>query len=168
MASFPNQILYGFVVDTENYAGNFECEMCAWMTGHTGECGKGNDEVNIALEELDPLIYKAITENITGYMNDGVLRPCSLYETPGWYNDGKGKYSRYEGLSRPADTWPAYLSVIIFFRTNVFSQVDLVRTLKERALSYKPPRWATPITITGFRAQRIEISTRITNLTLLG
>ena len=36
-----------FVVDTDTYAGNFEREMCAFMTGITGACGVGKEEVLI-------------------------------------------------------------------------------------------------------------------------
>ena len=34
---------YGFIVDTDSYAGNFEREMCAYMTGHIGECSVGEE-----------------------------------------------------------------------------------------------------------------------------
>ena len=34
---------YGFVVRTNLYAGNFEREICAYMTGVIGECGVGDE-----------------------------------------------------------------------------------------------------------------------------
>ncbi|KKK83825.1 hypothetical protein LCGC14_2789530, partial [marine sediment metagenome] len=30
-----------FIIDTDSYAGNFEREMCAYITGRVGECGVG-------------------------------------------------------------------------------------------------------------------------------
>lgn len=35
---------YSIVVETDSYAGNFEREMCAFMTGHIGECEAGLKE----------------------------------------------------------------------------------------------------------------------------
>jgi hypothetical protein len=32
-----------FVVDTDTYAGNFEREMCAYITGQVGECEVGEE-----------------------------------------------------------------------------------------------------------------------------
>lgn len=40
---------YAFVVDTDAYAGNFEREMTAYLTGQIGECGVGEELV----EELE-------------------------------------------------------------------------------------------------------------------
>ncbi len=36
MQEQPNPYL--FVIDTDTYAGNFEREMCAYVTGQIGEC----------------------------------------------------------------------------------------------------------------------------------
>lgn len=35
---------YSIVVETDSYAGNFEREMCAFMTGHIGKCEVGLKE----------------------------------------------------------------------------------------------------------------------------
>ena len=71
---------YLFVVDTNNYAGNFEREMCAYMTGIIGECEKGDNEAEIAEGEivddvrnkLDDLIMLVPDEN-------GCSRPVTIY-----------------------------------------------------------------------------------------
>jgi hypothetical protein len=34
---------YVFIIDTEQYAGNFEREMCAYCTGILGDCEVGED-----------------------------------------------------------------------------------------------------------------------------
>jgi hypothetical protein len=43
---------YIFVVDTEEYAGNFEREMCAYATGMTGECGVGYEGAKQYAEDM--------------------------------------------------------------------------------------------------------------------
>ena len=43
---------YGFVVDTESYAGNFERELVAYMTGEIGVCEVGKKIAAIAKKEL--------------------------------------------------------------------------------------------------------------------
>ena len=41
-----------FVIDTKQYAGNFEREMCAHITGHIGECEVGRDMVQEGIAEI--------------------------------------------------------------------------------------------------------------------
>jgi len=35
---------HSFIIDTNEYAGNFEREMCAYCTGQIGDCGVGEEE----------------------------------------------------------------------------------------------------------------------------
>lgn len=35
---------YKLVINTDSYAGNFEREMCAYVTGEVGECEVGSDQ----------------------------------------------------------------------------------------------------------------------------
>ncbi len=41
------------VIDTDQYAGNFEREMTAYVTGILGECGVGNKYSRLAEEEFN-------------------------------------------------------------------------------------------------------------------
>jgi len=41
-----------FVVDTEQYAGDFERQLVAWMTGQVGECKVGQEEAETARQAL--------------------------------------------------------------------------------------------------------------------
>lgn len=47
---------YAFIIKTSEYAGNFEREMTAWITGQIGECSVGEefieDNFKINFEEL--------------------------------------------------------------------------------------------------------------------
>ena len=78
-----------FVIDTESYAGNFEREMCAHLTGIVGECGVGDD--------MAPYYHKETGEKVSRFEglleqrnDEGCRRPCSIWPTPGWFNHGMG------------------------------------------------------------------------------
>jgi hypothetical protein len=70
----------GFVIDTDSYAGNFERELCAYITGVVGDCGVGSRKI-----EFDEI------EGVAQVADDnGCYRPCAIYETPGYFNNGMG------------------------------------------------------------------------------
>ncbi len=80
-----------FIIDTEDYAGNFERELCAYLTGCIGDCGVGQDMAELFCEEtgLEPF------ENVMQEADDhGCMRPASAYPTPGWFNHGFGGHFR--------------------------------------------------------------------------
>jgi hypothetical protein len=77
-----------FVIDTDTYAGNFERELCAYITGVVGECGVGQGiadklDGNSAVEKIETYIGTEPDEH-------GCWRPCKIYPTPGWLNNGFG------------------------------------------------------------------------------
>jgi len=77
-----------FVIDTENYAGNFERQMCAYATGQIGHCGVGEEEQGLFgededIDKFDDLITLEPDEH-------GCSRPVKIYLTPGWFNNGVG------------------------------------------------------------------------------
>jgi hypothetical protein len=82
---------YSFIIDTNSYSGNFEREMCAFLTGQVGECGVGDEHVE-EFQEQFPNEY-AIFEDIIGSESDdnGYYRPCEITETPGRFNHGMGE-----------------------------------------------------------------------------
>jgi hypothetical protein len=86
-ASNPTSI--AIVVDTESYAGNFEREMCAFVTGQIGECGVGED---IAEEEAGSIRHLDWwRDHVVPEPDDnGCRRPASIWPTPGWFNNGLG------------------------------------------------------------------------------
>jgi|WetSurMetagenome_2_1015567.scaffolds.fasta_scaffold619841_2 hypothetical protein len=64
---------YGFVIQTNEYTGNFEREMCAFVTGQTGECGVGEEFVDEAITEQ--------FDNVMCVADDhGCHRPVSLHD----------------------------------------------------------------------------------------
>lgn len=62
---------FGFIIDTNEYSGNFERELCAHITGHIGECGVGDEFID---DEIDGLF-----ENVIGVDDDGCNRPCKIF-----------------------------------------------------------------------------------------
>ena len=72
-----------FVIDTDSYAGNFEREMCAYVTGVVGDCTTGEDFAAIYLQET-----KEEESQFLDYIEQrpdehGNFRPTSIYKTKG-------------------------------------------------------------------------------------
>lgn len=51
MSSLPTDNCFVLVIKTDSYAGNFEREMCGYMTGQVGECGVGDDSAVLFIAE---------------------------------------------------------------------------------------------------------------------
>lgn len=82
---------YIFVVDTKEYAGNFERELVAWMTGQVGECEVGDEEASLAKGELTPEDAEWFEDHVRREADEnGCRRPAILIATPGLWNDGHG------------------------------------------------------------------------------
>jgi len=79
---------WGVAIDTDAYAGCFERQMCAHITGQVGDCNVGEDFISESLFE-DSRICHIPDEH-------GCSRPCAITITPG------GPYNN---------------SVVIFFET---------------------------------------------------
>lgn len=103
--------MYIFAIDTDQYAGNFEREMTAYCTGRVGDCGVGGNFANMYDEdEVDEEF-----ENVTQISDEGCYRPCSIYPTPGYFNDGMGNEYKddenidmLEVLEKYKKTWIDY------------------------------------------------------------
>lgn len=63
---------FNVLVKTNSYAGNFERELCAFMTGHIGECGVGG-------ELVEPIITALFDGYIESEPDDhGCFRPVEI------------------------------------------------------------------------------------------
>lgn len=107
MSNIPHDC-YCFVVDTDSYAGNFERDMCAYMTGCIGECEVGEEYKNLYFTEYKKEIelYDVIDENCC-------RRPVTRFENK------NGKYN----------------SFIIFFGPKKPSP-KIIKRLKDRAYKF--------------------------------
>lgn len=110
-----------FIIDTNLYSGNFDRQMCAFVTGQIGECSVGKEYIEDAEDLQDefpsmdvPRIMEWMEENILQVMDeDGICRPCTIETTPGRTNNGYGKHSDI-AENNPLK-YPAYESVAIYF-----------------------------------------------------
>lgn len=63
---------FAIVIKTDSYAGNFEREMCAHLTGHIGDCEVGQKYVDKTISaEFDEIIGNEADDN-------GCYRPVTL------------------------------------------------------------------------------------------
>ena len=85
---------YLFVIDTDSYAGSFEREMCAYVTGQYGECEVGKETAESVIRE-GPNFFGRL-EDLVKHVPDehGCHRPASIFPTPGWFNHGMGGHFR--------------------------------------------------------------------------
>lgn len=82
---------YYFVIDTDEYAGNFERQTCAYVTGVVGECDVGDSIAAKARESIPQKMLDIFDEHIKSEPDrHGCYRPCKIYPTPGFYNNGLG------------------------------------------------------------------------------
>lgn len=103
----PESNQFIFVVDTKQYAGNFEREMTAYCTGVIGECGKGKEHADLFKKEC-PEMTDLMNEIVAQVPDEhGCYRPASIYATPGFWNDGMGnEYPDSEhGKQHTVDTY---------------------------------------------------------------
>ncbi len=75
MVSYPNEDCWGFIIDTDSYAGNFERDLCAYVTGQVGECGVGKSLVEKLPIDFSELVMGVADEH-------GCIRPCSIFMNP--------------------------------------------------------------------------------------
>lgn len=172
---------YGFVIDTEEYAGSHYRETVAFMTGQVGECGNGEAERRLARAEM---IADALDRRVLAWCDrhiqqrpdeHGCRRPVDIYPTPGWLSDGLGGDYRAEEAGSPAvaeryrqaakergyavlsdgpGAHPAYLSVVAWFDERPPAWV--VDTLKRRAATClaRPTEDRDAVKIAGYRVVR--------------
>ncbi len=137
MCDFPNFNCFGFVVDTDTYAGNFERYMCAYMTGIVGGCGVGDKYVDESIEEKFKIEIAQVCDD------NGCYRPCSI--------TGTKKYG-------------AYNSVVIYLRENPTQEI--IDYLKQKAYEFpkvflekkKSYGNTTLIKVEGFQLLEFKVS----------
>jgi hypothetical protein len=107
---------YAILIKTDSYAGNFEREMCAHVTGHIGECGVGDEYVDESIaEKFEDYITQESDET-------GCYRPAALgYDLGGssddvviWFNQKptqehidiiKERLKTYNEVAKELNSW---------------------------------------------------------------
>ena len=126
-----------FVIDTDSYSGNFNREMCAYVTSKWDQATHGDKQAAIAEKE--------IPEDILAYFDEHVIA-CSeavddfqayvhqiIYPTPGYWNDGHGHHSKGKAPGG-VSSYPAYQSVAVFF--NEMPPKNVVDLMIKRAQKF--------------------------------
>jgi len=125
---------YMFVIDTDSYAGNFERELCAYITDRVDEITSSDAELQaeIALEEMPEIV-----EEFEDIMIEIQVEPddypkfVACWPTPGYGNDGMGKIAKLTPENKADYPYDANLSVAIFFSERPSDK--LITIMKERA-----------------------------------
>ncbi|MBU1976527.1 MAG: hypothetical protein KKA62_01075 [Nanoarchaeota archaeon] len=158
---------YLFVIDTDTYAGNFERQMCAYVTGQIGECEVGKEQARLAKQEI-PEVVAQLEELIKSVPDEhGCHRPVSIFPNPRYGNDGQGNQALLTAENREQFPGPAYNSVAIYF--NSIPDSRLLDVMKERAKEIAAreiglKKYELTIMIEGFRF--LEQYTTYTKLNL--
>ena len=97
---------YAFVIDTDSYAGNFEREMTAHITGIVGECEIGENFIEELSINFEDCVMQVPDEH-------GCYRPTTCFKSPN-SND--------------------YNSVAIFFEKK--PTIDQIEFMKKRAKTF--------------------------------
>lgn len=68
-----------FIIKTDQYAGNFERELCAYCTGVVGDCGVGEEERNKFIDDYSEEKADEMWELLEQRFDDnGCARPVSV------------------------------------------------------------------------------------------
>lgn len=127
--------LFKLVVDTAQYSGNFEREMCAYITGQFGECGVGEEWVKNYSPTIRHLDWWS--KHIVNRANDSespCYRPVAIYPSAGWFNNGRAKHYRSNNLGTKIVKRPSYMSVAIF--TSSIPPDHVLEEFTERAREF--------------------------------
>lgn len=121
-----------FVIDTDEYAGNFEREMCAYLTGILGECGVGEEMAAIARKELPKKILKEFEEIVAQVPDEhGCCRPVTIWPNPNWFNDGMGGHWKRDDNDIKKQLAAYVRSVIDYETPHIKKAEHIIKTLKE-------------------------------------
>ena len=148
---WPSMTDYTLIIDTEQYSGNFEMEIDAWVTGLGESNGRAEELSEIARTQIPEFVLDWFEEHTR---SEGEYSgSCSILKTPGWHLDHSNNITRDAVDTEKQNCPPAYLSVGIFLTAE--PPPDVLAVVKERAASFnsRPGKkdWEPEITITGFR-----------------
>lgn len=135
---------FAFIIDTDSYAGNFEREMCAHITGCVGDCGVGEEFAEAEISKLFPNVQNVPDDN-------GCYRPTSCWPV-----------AIKEGQRHPDCN-----AVAIFFDTKPTD--EQIKLMKERSLTFndadsKENQWHKDIKILEYHL--LEFNHNVSEITI--
>lgn len=163
---FPTGDTFVVIVDTNKYSGNFEQEMVAYLIG--ADTPRGSTELFEEDAEQNPKLaeLKDINICVDHFEYDEVY--ATIWETPGYVNDGYGRVCTIEEYQakRPAGksrSFPAYQSVAFFFCEEV--KPEEMQLLRERCHSFIEHSGIPDLKILNVR--QIKVNVKRTEQTLI-
>lgn len=143
-----------FIIDTEQYAGNFERQMAAWITGMIGGCGVGEEMARQANRQLPGTTQKWFAKHLSknrGDSDDGYEPFVSIVPTPGWFNDGFGNHWRKDANTKEVQAlfWKAARSEMQreLASTKGKKWQDRIRTKYARWRKRGPDKWPACLSV---------------------
>ncbi len=79
------------IVDTENYSGNFERELCTYVTGQTNEY-----EEDVSSDDIAHIDWWNAHIRPVKHEEYGMV-VTQIWKTEGWFNNGNGSHYRDDG-----------------------------------------------------------------------
>lgn len=130
----PNFSCWGFIIDTDSYAGSFESEMCSYLTGAVGE----HDDPS-AIDEYED--YSLFKDEIVAVMSEnGAYYYASIYLTEGYSKNKKHFYN----------------SVCIFFRKKPTKKQ--ISFMKEKVKTFKYKSFKK---VLGFKLIQFKVTKKV-------
>jgi hypothetical protein len=110
------------IIDTEQYSGNFERAMCAYVTAQYGECKVGSEIADEASKNIKHVDWWC--DHIVSLPDENNChRPVDNWETPGFFNNGLGKH--YKDIPENEDI--AVKEAIQFMTNYNKNQITMVK-----------------------------------------
>lgn len=162
-----NQDVVLLIIDTDQYAGNFEREITGFITGRHNETSHGEDEAaefhQFCKDNDKVLLDKEIAFNGADVDYEGHYAVCTIYPTNGLRNINGETVKVVEPHT---EGYPIYNSVAIFFRNRPSDEA--LALMKQRAEEWcdRTPNsdHREAVNITGWRLLKRETRTVETEL----
>ena len=136
---------WAIVIDTNQYAGNFERELCVYCTGIVGDCGVGEELIPSFEEFMKTLKWKEnkFQDAIAKVADDhGCFRPVSIYPNPQWFNNGVGGNYKKNEKNVDEKALKAYIKEsIIYIKQNMKNIEYMVGKSDEDLMNMGISKW---------------------------
>lgn len=123
---------FAFVIDTDSYAGNFERELCAFVTGQVGDCEVGTPNPSYNYDEFEGTMMWIPDDN-------GCRRPVSLTWGPDKKPNSVALYFEIEPNVPMIE--------IMKHRSTEFCENNTIKILEFRLIQRETITTDTPISI---------------------
>jgi hypothetical protein len=154
--NWDSESKWSFVIDTDEYAGNFERQLSAYVVGACDAYGEHRAGPYLEMFKKDfpdeNPFEDLIEDRVVDPGDDAIMRaPMDIAPTPGYSNDGTGEVTRLKKNKKLK--YPVYNSVAIFLsRKPTAKELKLLKERAEKFPSIPPQKmWDCKFDIIGLR-----------------